>query len=97
MQFKVKKSARAVLRSVDETVEQVEDRVGSFIMPVRRTVFERFPVLFTLLVTFGAVATLKGFDLLVARLPAYMQQPLVLLTIGVTILILTGTLYKKLG
>ncbi len=82
---------------MDETVEQVEDRVGSFIMPVRRTVFERFPVLFTLLVTFGAVATLKGFDLLVARLPAYMQQPLVLLTIGVSILILTGTLYKKLG
>jgi hypothetical protein len=48
-------------------------------------------------VTFGAVLTLKGFDLLVTSLPPVLQQPLVMLPAGVAILIFTGTLYKKLG
>ncbi len=93
----MKKYLANIFGRVDETVDHVESRVDSFVLPVRKTVFERFPVVFTLLVTFGVVTTFKGIDLLVAELPSYMQQPLVLLTLGILILAFTGTLYKKLG
>lgn len=62
----------------------------------KRGVFQRFPLLFTLLGTFGFVATLYGFEGIIDRIDLFSENPFILLGVGVVILVLTGTLYKKL-
>ena len=62
----------------------------------KRDVFERFPLLFTLLATFGLVATLYGFEGLIDKIPVLKDNPIILLTLGVITLFSTGTLYRKL-
>jgi hypothetical protein len=77
---------KGILKTVDGVVGGVERKVDDII-----------PVLFTLLVTFGLVATLRGFELVLMRFASLYDNPWLLLTIGMSILIVTGTLYKKLG
>lgn len=62
----------------------------------REAVFSRFPLVFTLLGSFGLVATFYGFERLIDEVPALSDNPLILLATGLTILIITGSLYKKL-
>lgn len=61
----------------------------------RRVVFERFPLLFTLLGSFGLVATFYGFENLIDT-TSLADSPWMLLGTGVLTLIITGSLYKKL-
>ena len=63
----------------------------------RRAVFERFPLLFTLLGAFGLVATFYGFEGIIDRIPLFRENPVVLLLTGVVVLLFTGTLYQRLG
>lgn len=62
----------------------------------RKDVFERFPLLFTLLGSFGLVATFYGFERLIDQIDIFADNPLILLGTGLLILIFTGSLYKKL-
>jgi hypothetical protein len=63
----------------------------------RQTAAQRFPLLFTMLTAFGLVATFYGFEGIIDRIGFLYDNPLVLLLLGVTVLGVTGTLYKKLG
>lgn len=63
----------------------------------RQTAIQRFPLLFTLLGAFGLVATFYGFEGIIDRIPVLYENPIILLTLGVATLGITGTLYKKLG
>lgn len=63
----------------------------------RDTVFSRFPLLFTLLGTFGVVATFYGFQRILEKIPLLANDPYIALGVGITILLFTGTLYKRLG
>jgi len=62
----------------------------------RESVFSRFPLLFTLLGTFGVVATFYGFEHFIDRIDVLADHPSLLLAVGILTLIVTGTLYKKL-
>ncbi len=62
----------------------------------RRAVFERFPLVFTLLGSFGLVATFYGFERLIDKIDLFANNPWILLGTGVATLAVTGTLYKKL-
>lgn len=62
----------------------------------KRAVFTRFPLLFTLLGSFGLVATFYGFEGVIDQLPWLSDNPVILLGTGIAILVLTGSLYKKL-
>lgn len=62
----------------------------------KQSTFERFPLLFTMLVTFGTVIVFSGASRLVAKVPFLYDNPIVTLVAGVLILLFTGTLYKKL-
>lgn len=62
----------------------------------RQAVFSRFPLLFTLLGTFGFVATLYGFEGIIDRIDILSENPWLLLATGITVLAFTGSLYKKL-
>lgn len=63
----------------------------------RDSVFKRFPLLFTLLGTFGLVTTFYGFQHIIQNISILANNPYIALSVGVLVLILTGTLYKKLG
>jgi hypothetical protein len=63
----------------------------------RDTAFKRYPLVFTLLGTFGLVSTLYGVQHLFDKVPLLANDPVVALIVGLAILFLTGTLYKKLG
>lgn len=63
----------------------------------QRAVFQRWPLVFTLLGTFGFVCTLYGFEHIIDQIDILADNPLLMLGLGVAILAFTGTLYKKLG
>lgn len=63
----------------------------------RQGVFHRFPLLFTMLASFGLVATFYGFEGLIDKIDLLADNPIILLGMGVLTLIATGTLYKKLS
>ncbi len=57
----------------------------------------RFPLIYTLLGTFGFVSTLYGFEKLIDKVDLFSEQPWILLIVGVATLTITGTIYRKLG
>lgn len=97
MKNKVSNSVVKVLDGVEETVGKVEKEIENIIQPVQKTVFSRFPILFTLLVTFGVATTFLGFERLVTDIAFINERPFLMLIVGLGILTITGTLYKKLG
>jgi hypothetical protein len=66
---------------------ETEIKVLKKLQKERRVAFKRFPVIFTLLVTFGTVITFSGI---------LYNNPVITLLVGVLILLFTGTLYKRL-
>lgn len=83
--------------TISEAVQKTEERVEEVVAPVRKSVLKRFPILFLLLVTIGVTATISSLEKLLLQIPFLDSHPSVVLVIGLSILILTGTLYKKLG
>lgn len=73
-----------------------EKRILQALGQRRKSTFERFPLLFTMLGTFGLVATLYGFEHLIDKIDFLSENPLILLATGIAILIGTGKLYEKL-
>jgi len=97
MKKNITKSVVGAVKEVDKTVSQVERGMESVIEPMQKTVFTRFPILFTLLVTFGVVITLLALERIVVEFTYIYERPFLMLSIGLGLLTLTGTLYKKLG
>lgn len=79
-----------------EAIEEVSERVVERATHLRNSTFARFPIVFSMLTTFGLVATLYGFEKVIDRIDFFNNYPEVLLLIGLATLAGTGTLYKKL-
>lgn len=78
-------------------VIELEEHVVHRLTESRNNAVQKFPLLFTLLTAFGVVATFYGFEHLIDQSDLLSENPIILLTVGVGTLILTGALYKKLG
>jgi len=87
----------SAVESIDETAQAVMRKTDNIVAPYRETVLKKFPILFTLLVTFGVAATIFGFEGVIMKISWLHDSPFLVLSIGLSILVLTGTLYKKLG
>lgn len=85
------------LGTVETLMAKTTSTVDSYIAPVRTSVLKRYPVLFSLLVTFGVAMTFLGFEQIVSQVAFLERNPIVLLIVGISILAVTGTLYKKLN
>ena len=83
--------------TLSRTIMDTEKRIDRAVEPVREEVFRRFPVLFILLVAFGITATITGMEELLLQVGILKSNPVLLLIIGLSLLIFTGRLYKKLG
>ncbi len=78
-------------------VIELEEHVVKKLARERNHAVAKFPLLFTLLTAFGIVATFYGFEHLIDQVPLLSENPFILLAVGIGTLVLTGTLYKKLG
>lgn len=56
----------------------------------------RYPLTLSLLGTFGLAAVIWGFEGIVKSIPFLDNHPFLLLTIGIVLLIITGSLYTRL-
>lgn len=81
-----------VPKKVVEAPRPVVDKI----VEKRESAFKRFPLLFTLLATFGVVAVLYGFEHLIDNIGFLANNPIILLATGIVTLAITGTLYNKL-
>ena len=92
-----KNPVEQVLDTVENVFDSAEREIDQVFQPVRESVFKRFPIIFILLVTFGVSATFFGFERMLMEISFVYERPILMLFIGVLTLVLTGTLYKKLG
>ena len=80
-----------------EEFEREVRAIHSQIEKENEKVFAKYPLLFSLLVTFGAVAVIHGFEGIVDSMPFIGEHPIVLFIAGLILLLFTGRLYKSLG
>ena len=78
-------------------VIELEEHVAHRLAESRNNAVQRFPLLFTILTTFGIVATFYGFEHMIDQIEWLSNNPMTLLGVGLGTLLLTGALYKKLG
>jgi hypothetical protein len=85
-----------IIKGMPQRIKEVPEPVLNKLVQKRESVFSRFPLLFTLLGTFGVVTTFYGFEHAIDQINILASNPIITLGIGLATLILTGTLYKKL-
>lgn len=78
-------------------LEEVTQRLHTLIESQGKSVFERYPLTFALLATFGIAAVVYGFQELIDTIPPFQAHPLLVLLVGLVILFFTGSLYKRLS
>ena len=88
--------AETIARTFVHSAESLSNQVDSYVAPVRKSAFERFPILFLLLVTFGVTAISFSFEQILSQYEILNKYPWFILGIGISTLSLTGRLYKKL-
>jgi len=78
-------------------VEDLTRELNRLFSEKGKSVFSRYPLTFALLVIVGATMVSQGIKDLLLEVPFFKDQPLSMLLIGMIVLIITGTLYKKLN
>ena len=86
----------AAVEAVEAVVEEVQNGVEKEIKPIRRSILKRFPTLFLLAVTFGVSLVFYSIEVLFQNNSYVQDHPWLTLGIGLLILTVTGTLYRKL-
>lgn len=98
---KIKKSfettVSSTLDSIDSTVVEATKKIDTLVSPTRSTFAKRYPTLFSLLATLGVIMTFLGIEQILLTADILERHPMLILALGVAILALTGTLYKKLS
>ncbi len=79
-----------------EQLERTMREMNDFMHRRQRTVFGRFPLLFSLLATFGVAMVLYGIEHTLDKTPLFHDYPALSFFAGILILVFTGTLYKRL-
>lgn len=77
-------------------VEELTKGANNFMKRRGRSVFGRYPLVFSFLGTFGVVLIIHGIEGVIDKIPVLHERPVLILTIGILLLTLTGTLYKRI-
>lgn len=94
---RIAKVAIDALTEMQNIVGSTEHQIEQTVAPIRESVIKRFPIVFMLAVTFGFTATITGIEQLIMQYDLLHDHPGIMLSLGIGTLVLTGTLYKKLG
>lgn len=73
-----------------------EKKVLKRVVETRDKAAIKYPLFGGMLVTFGFVCTLYGFEKLIDKVPLFENNPWILLATGLATLIATGAVYDKL-
>ncbi len=77
-------------------LEDLTAKINQLFSEKGRNVFSRYPLLFALLIVFGVTMVTQGIKDMLSEISFFQNSPLAMLLFGMLILIITGTLYKKL-
>ncbi|MEI7810747.1 MAG: hypothetical protein WCI41_04330 [bacterium] len=89
----IKKEEIDLLKKAEDLTAGLNKKLGKR----SKNVFGRYPLTFALLIFFGVVMVTEGVKDILKEIPYFENNPWVMLLIGLLILAITGTLYKKLG
>lgn len=78
-------------------VEELTAKLNQVFGQKGKVIFTRYPLAFALLVVFGATMVSQGVKDLLLEISIFKNQPWIMLGVGIIVLIITGTLYKKLN
>lgn len=78
-------------------VEELTARLNKMFGEKGTNVFIRYPLTFALLIFFGVLMVTEGLKEIIKEITFFQDKPFVMLIIGLFILAITGTLYKKLN
>ena len=90
-------SALGTVDLVEDGVEKTVEGVNSYMTPIRDTVLKRYPILFSLLVIYGASMTILGFEYVLHSYGVLEGYPWTVFIVGILVLLFTGKLYKALN
>lgn len=85
-----------IVNTLETVITDVQTGVEHELQPLRKSVIKRFPTLFLLAVTFGVALVFYSIEVLLSQSLFVQEYPHLALGIGLAILIVTGTLYRKL-
>jgi hypothetical protein len=88
----LKKDEIDLLKRVEELTAKINKNFGE----KSHSALSRYPLTFALLILFGVTLVTQGLKDLMLEIPFFQHRPLTMLFVGLLILIITGTLYKKL-
>lgn len=91
------KHAYTEFGAVTKKIENAVVHTEKVIEPVRDSLFKRFPITLTLLVSFGVAATFYGIERMISEIVWLNERPFYILCAGILTLAFTGKLYQKLG
>lgn len=91
----LQKLTTATLDSVDGVMVETTKQVDTYMAPVRNSLLKRYPILFSLLTTFGVAATFLAFEKILTQYQLLNNYPWLILIIGLGTLAFTGTLFKR--
>ena len=78
------------IKHLEEKVKELHDNSGER----NKSILKKYPIAFSLLITFGVVSVLHGFELVVGQIDFLRNNPWLLIFLGLIILTLTGSVYK---
>ncbi len=90
------KSEKEISLDILKHIEDLSNKVNKIMASRARIIFHRYPITFGLLILVGVTALHEGLKGLMKDLGLLSISPWYLLIFGLVILIITGTLYKKL-
>ncbi len=93
----VETTVATALDTLDTTVVDTTKKLEAFVSPSRENFAKRYPTLFSILATLGVIMTFLGIEQLLLTFAVLEKYPVLILALGIAILTLTGTLYKKLS
>jgi hypothetical protein len=78
-------------------VETLTAQLNELFNKKGKWVFSRYPLTFALFVVIGVTLVSQGIRDLLLEISFFKNQPFIMLITGILILLITGTLYKKLN
>ncbi len=79
-----------------DTLEKYTRDTNEYMGQKSRSVLAQYPLIFSFLVIFGSIASLKGFEAIIVGIWPFNEHPSLLLLLGILTLLFTGSLFKFL-
>lgn len=90
-------SAKSTFTTVEQFLSDTTSGTEEAVAHYRRTAFQRFPLLFGILVILGSTATVFGVEHMLESAPFLRDNPFGVFLVGLALLGFTGRLYKRLS